>query len=809
MKRTRKMNQVCTILMAVMLTFYGKTVPVKAESVEVQEQEESFETEDEYSEEAAADKEYTVEADGAVTLYAQWISEAELEETGMSAYREECYFQQEDGSYAIEEPELLYAKTGDTVKASASADDYEHYHINYSRSVLSGQVTEPKIENGAVKFFTLKVYYDLDEVSLSYNLNQGIGAENVDYKDEMVKYGSFVVLKESPEREGYLFTGWSDGENLYEPGDSIYVKEDVTLKAKWVKKTELAEPVEAAYLVESFLQQADGTYIVKKSELLYGNVGKTVTAVPKKYAHYHRNKKLSEVSGKVVVPSVENGKQKLLVLKLYYDLDKVTVTYNLNKGTGSGYASQTVRYGEAVSMKKIPTRKGYVFTQWKSGGNKYKTGDNIKVTKNITLTAGWTKKVKTSKRVTKAEYFVERYLQQPDGTYVVKDSKICKGTVGEKVSVTAKNSDYQHYYVNKNKSVLSGKVSLPVQDKYKEKMLVLKVYYNLEKEEVSYDLNGGKNNGAEDLSKEIRYGDSLTLKKAPTKEGYVFLGWNDGNNIYEPGDSVKIKGNMVFTAEWEQEISKEEPTKAACLIEYCLQQPWTEGSSGEENVYVVEESKFSYGTIGETVTAKEKKYEYYHINKERSLMSGTVFLTESEEETEFLVLRVYYDLDEVVMGYEMNGGTKTENTDYEPEMVEYGSVVVVKENPVMEGYLFTGWSDGESLYEPGDPIALTEEMALTGQETEDEETMSEDDEDTTDDFDDSEEEYEIDVMLVGGVEEGDTEEETDDFEEEAEEDFDDFDDSDADDADDSDDSDEETEEEETEEGETDDSEEEM
>ena len=82
-------------------------------------------------------------------------------------------------------------------------------------------------------------------------------------------------------------------------------------------------------------------------------------------------------------------------------------------------------------------------------------------------------------------------------------------------------------------------------------------YYE-EKEEngylVSYDLNGGEPAENEDYREEIvAEGTPIALKAAPSKDGYVFAGWSDGDTTYNAGDAVTVEHAMTFTAQWKLE----------------------------------------------------------------------------------------------------------------------------------------------------------------------------------------------------------------------------------------------------------------
>lgn len=71
-----------------------------------------------------------------------------------------------------------------------------------------------------------------------------------------------------------------------------------------------------------------------------------------------------------------------------------SLSYNLNGGSGSIPDSKKVWSNYSVSVSSVsPTRNGYIFTGWNTSANgsgtSYKAGDNISLSKNITLYAQW------------------------------------------------------------------------------------------------------------------------------------------------------------------------------------------------------------------------------------------------------------------------------------------------------------------------------------------------------------------------------------------------------------------------------------
>ena len=56
---------------------------------------------------------------------------------------------------------------------------------------------------------------------------------------------------------------------------------------------------------------------------------------------------------------------------------------------------------------------------------------------------------------------------------------------------------------------------------------------------------------------------SFILPAAPSKPGYIFMGWSDGNNTFQPGDEVGLFGDTDFTSVWANmpDITSPEPDK--------------------------------------------------------------------------------------------------------------------------------------------------------------------------------------------------------------------------------------------------------
>lgn len=103
--------------------------------------------------------------------------------------------------------------------------------------------------------WTKKEWETASVYRLQYNLNEGVGAENVDYSDAKCRQNESVTLAAAPTREGYEFAGWlSLKGKLYKAESELVLTGDEVFTAQWKKD----EPV-----VNHTLTVTGGTFAVK------------------------------------------------------------------------------------------------------------------------------------------------------------------------------------------------------------------------------------------------------------------------------------------------------------------------------------------------------------------------------------------------------------------------------------------------------------------------------------------------------------------------------------------------------------------
>ena len=143
-------------------------------------------------------------------------------------------------SYTDGEKDGAYKDTGHSDWISSGADRIDKREVTKTCDYCGWSETQKEIAS---------VY------RLQYNLNEGVGAENVDYSDANYRQNESVTLKAAPTREGYQFAGWlSLKGKLYKAGSELVLTGDEVFTAQWKKD----EPV-----VNHTLTVTGGTFAVK------------------------------------------------------------------------------------------------------------------------------------------------------------------------------------------------------------------------------------------------------------------------------------------------------------------------------------------------------------------------------------------------------------------------------------------------------------------------------------------------------------------------------------------------------------------
>lgn len=208
----------------------------------------------------------------------------------------------------------------------------------------------------------------------------------------------------------------------------------------------------------------------------------------------------------------------------YYGIYRkdVILSYDLNGGEGeqdsmanSCYANvhNEVNCQPAIfSTAEKPAREGYVFVGWNTEadgtGKNYQEGQEISLIENQTLYARWV--------IARADYRVEHYKQELDGSYLLDVAEEAEAVVGDEVSAKAKAyTGFTENTVHEMRKA-AGIVT-------EDGSLVLRLYYDRDIYEVNFDLNGAE--GVVPGTQNVPYGGYVNKVAEPVRRGYHFKGW--------------------------------------------------------------------------------------------------------------------------------------------------------------------------------------------------------------------------------------------------------------------------------------------
>ena len=280
-----------------------------------------------------------------ITLYAKWIAQGNI------SYTVEHYQQNvADDDYTLADRE---SKTGAAGQLTAAESK------SYPGFTVQGFDQQTVKGDGST---VVKVYYNRNEYTLTYNLNGSDAVWTDSETDQSHKYrfGAEITTPTSNDlsRAGYAFGGWyTDADCTAEFTATTMPAENTTLYAKW-------NAGQVNYTVNYYLQNVDGTtYPNTPSETVPGS-GVTGQAVDvQKSFEGFAPKADSSTSITLQADSAQN------VVDLYYTRNRYTLSFNLGDGVildeGSAPAGGDIYYGAEISVDMTNVKRtGYTFVGW-------------------------------------------------------------------------------------------------------------------------------------------------------------------------------------------------------------------------------------------------------------------------------------------------------------------------------------------------------------------------------------------------------------------------------------------------------------
>lgn len=328
-----------------------------------------------------------------------------------------------------------------------------------------------------------------------------------------------------------------------------------------------------------------------------------------------------------------------LVLSIYYSRNQYTITY-----ANTDLEPDTYYYGATVSAR-TPEKAGYAFQGWEE------EVPSTMPAQNITLTAKWNENPAdyTDYDIAVAAANAKKAEANYDKTYTEASRKALDAALA--VDVSGKKLSEQGV-VDAQTAAINAAV------KGLEKMTYNAIFYV---------------DGAEYRVVPTKVGEQIIAPKNPTKEGYVFTGWDPAVGVMGTED---VSFNAQFSA---GEVSYKVET-------YVM---------GLDGQYGAAETKTVPATTGAAVSVDPEAREGFTIAAD-SVLSGTVAADGS------LVLKVYYSRNQYKL-----------TVDGAESMVYYGAELNIAE-PTKDHYTFAGWNVEVPATMPASDLTLVSQWTEEG-----------------------------------------------------------------------------------------------
>ena len=316
-------------------------------------------------------KNLTFEANGVVTLYAQWTAK------DLINYRTLCTYDivlknnyvdddSKDGLATITSTHTAFSTlTAPSARGGYSIEGYYAESECTTKVVNSDKTLIPNVTNytdADGKWIggetTLYTKWTGRTYTVTLDDNGGSGGSGT----ITATYGSPMPAITLPTRTGYTFNGYWTGTTIHSTqyydanGNSLKnwdkAGNTTTLYALWTANTN------TPYVVKHYKEQLDGTYPMEADDTdnLTGTTATSVTPAVKSYEGF-------------MAPSTQTvsiAADGSTVVTYQYTRNSYNLSWNVNEGdalTGE-YTFGIVKYEAAITQPNTPTRTGYTFTGW-------------------------------------------------------------------------------------------------------------------------------------------------------------------------------------------------------------------------------------------------------------------------------------------------------------------------------------------------------------------------------------------------------------------------------------------------------------
>ena len=439
------------------------------------------------------------------------------------------------------------------------------------------------------------------------------------------KVGEQIVAPADPAKEGYIFKGWDK-----EVGKMGV--EDVSFNAEFEEATGIA------YTVEVYTMDVNGNYGAAETKTLYGTTGATVNADTTAAEGFTFDESADNVvSGEIAADGS-------LVLKVYF-------ARNQYKLTVDGVESM-VYYGASLEFAD-PIKENETFAGWDPALPETMPAHDV------TVVSTWIKADADYTEYKAARAHAEGIVNDSEYPYEATYTAESRAALDAALAIVVPEGlkyDEQHIIDAAKKAIEDGVLGLD--------LMRYKVTYLYDDGSVFVEFDGDKGGL-------VSYQVPVPSEN-PTKEGYVFTGWD-----HEIPENMPAH-ELTFTAQF-----------SAGEVTYKVE-TYVMGLDGE---YGAAESMTVPATTGEEVSLIPEGRNGFTV-ADNSVLSGIVAADGS------LTLKIYYSRNQYKLTVD---GVESD--------VYFGAALEIADPAPREGYTFTGWNVEIPATMPAENLTLVSQWS--------------------------------------------------------------------------------------------------
>lgn len=359
--------------------------------------------------------------------------------------------------------------------------------------------------------------WNANQYTITYISNDG----SVEDNSQLVIYGQSYSLF-TPQKLGYTFLGWQKDDGSYLSMNGVWsIASDLQLIADW------------QIIHYSITYELDGGTFEGNARDSYTVVDSFTIPNPQKkgytFVGWSLYSNLTNTTSDLVFNEGTTGNK---VFYAKWSQNSYTITFNVNNGNALSDNNQIVIFDEEYTFV-TPTRTHYDFAGWYRGNDLISTSGIWQIASDVELVARWTP----------VEYQITYFLnggtnnsQNPSHYNVEQSFTICEPIkTGYTFIGWSTSSDLSNTSLNINiEEGSSGDKTFYA--KWSNNTYV-----------VTYDVNNGDalSSNTQIVTFDVDY--NLVV---PTRAGYTFNGWYDGNNLVSLEGKWTKTNDIFLIADW-------------------------------------------------------------------------------------------------------------------------------------------------------------------------------------------------------------------------------------------------------------------